>query len=56
MQASDNPDRTVFVLSPEEWDEFKELLERPAKRSPRLEELFSKEPVFLKESRRKVDD
>jgi len=39
-------DRTHFELDQPEWDQFKELLDRPAQVPPGLRELFSKPSVF----------
>jgi uncharacterized protein (DUF1778 family) len=42
-------DRTTFVLAPEAWDRFVELLDRPPLEEPGLENLFSKPSVFAAE-------
>lgn len=39
-------DRTGFVLSPENWDRFVELLDRSPRANPGLEKLFSQPSVF----------
>jgi uncharacterized protein (DUF1778 family) len=39
-------DRTRFELDQPAWDEFMELLDRPAKVPPGLRKLFSKPSVF----------
>lgn len=43
--AMTDPDRTVFVLEPERFDEFVALLDDP-KPNPRLEALLSRPTVF----------
>jgi uncharacterized protein (DUF1778 family) len=42
-------DRTTFVLEPEAWDRFVELLDRPPLEKPGLESLFAKPSVFAAE-------
>jgi uncharacterized protein (DUF1778 family) len=42
-------DRTSFVLEPERWNRFVELLDRPPRDNPGLEKLFSKPSVFAAE-------
>lgn len=39
-------DRTHFELDQPDWDQFMELLNRPAQVSPGLQKLFSKPSVF----------
>ena len=39
-------DRTRFTLEATAWDEFKSLLDRPARANSRLAELFKKPTVF----------
>ena len=39
-------DRTQFVLEPEQWNRFVELLDRSPQENPGLEKLFSKPSVF----------
>lgn len=39
-------DRTTFVLPPESWDRFVELLDRSPRTNPGLEKLFSQPSVF----------
>ena len=39
-------DRTRFVLDPERWDEFVDLLDRPVQESPGLARLFAKPSLF----------
>lgn len=39
-------DRTHFKLDQPDWDQFMELLDRPAQVSPGLRKLFSKPSVF----------
>lgn len=39
-------DRTQFVLEPEQWQRFVELLDRSPQENPGLEKLFSKPSVF----------
>jgi uncharacterized protein (DUF1778 family) len=39
-------DRTRFVLNKEQWERFTELLDRPERDTPALEELFSRRSVF----------
>lgn len=34
-------DEAVFLLSPEEWQAFLEVLERPSREIPALRELFA---------------
>ncbi len=42
-------DRAHFVVEPEQWARFVELLERPPQEKPGLEKLFSKPSVFASE-------
>jgi uncharacterized protein (DUF1778 family) len=42
-------DRTQFLLDPEQWNRFVELLDRPPQDRPGLEKLFSKPSVFAAE-------
>jgi uncharacterized protein (DUF1778 family) len=42
-------DRTRFVLEPEQWDRFVELLDRPPQENPGLRRLFAKPSVFSAE-------
>ncbi len=42
-------DRRTFVLEPEAWNRFVELLDRPPLEKPGLENLFSKPSVFAPE-------
>lgn len=42
-------DRTTFVLSPEQWERFIEVLDRPERDNPGLARLFSKPSVFQPE-------
>lgn len=42
-------DRREFVLDPERWDRFVELLDRSPQDNPGLEKLFSKPSVFSPE-------
>jgi uncharacterized protein (DUF1778 family) len=39
-------DRTQFVLEPEQWEQFVELLDRSPQENPALEKLFSTPSVF----------
>ena len=39
-------DRTRFVLDPERWGEFVELLDRPVQENPELAMLFARPSVF----------
>lgn len=39
-------DRTHFVLEPDRWERFVELLDRPPQDNPALRELLSKRSVF----------
>ncbi|MEX1103611.1 MAG: DUF1778 domain-containing protein [Dehalococcoidia bacterium] len=39
-------DRTRFVLSPEDWDQFVDRLEQPPQEKPGLERLLSKPSLF----------
>ena len=39
-------DRTEFVLEPEQWERFVELLDRSPQENPGLEKLFSTPNVF----------
>jgi uncharacterized protein (DUF1778 family) len=39
-------DRTQFVLEPEQWERFVELLDRSPQENPGLEKLFSTPSVF----------
>jgi len=39
-------DRREFVLEPERWERFVELLDRPPQDTPGLEKLFSRPSVF----------
>ena len=39
-------DRTHFVLPPEQWARFVELLDRPPHDNPKLNKLFSRPNVF----------
>jgi uncharacterized protein (DUF1778 family) len=39
-------DRTRFVLEPEQWERFVEILDRPPQVNPGLEKLFSRPSVF----------
>ncbi len=39
-------DRTRFVLDPEKWGEFLELLDRPVQENPGLARLFAGPSVF----------
>ncbi len=42
-------DRTHFVLEPDQWNEFVELLDRSPQDNPGLEKLFSQPSVFAAE-------
>jgi uncharacterized protein (DUF1778 family) len=42
-------DRTRFVLEPEQWDRFVELLDRAPQENPGLRRLFAKPSVFSAE-------
>jgi uncharacterized protein (DUF1778 family) len=46
VAAEDLADRRIFVLDDDAWEEFKELLDRPPVRHPRLAALLS-EPSVL---------
>jgi uncharacterized protein (DUF1778 family) len=39
-------DRSAFALAPEQWELFVELLDRPPRKNPGLEKLFSSPSVF----------
>jgi uncharacterized protein (DUF1778 family) len=39
-------DRTTFVLSPEQWERFIDVLDRPERDNPGLARLFIKPSVF----------
>ena len=39
-------DRTSFVLEPEQWEQFVELLDRSPRDNPGLEKLFAEPSVF----------
>ena len=39
-------DRARFVLEPERWSEFVELLDRPVQENPGLARLFARPSVF----------
>ena len=39
-------DRTQFVLAPQQWERFVELLDRSPRENPGLERLFSTPSVF----------
>ena len=43
-------DRTRFVLQEEQWREFMEALDRPARKKPRLRKLFSESHVAKRRS------
>jgi len=42
-------DRTHFVLEPDQWNEFVDLLDRSPQDNPGLERLFSRPSVFAAE-------
>jgi uncharacterized protein (DUF1778 family) len=47
--TEDLADRQIFVLDDEAWEELEELLDRPPRRSPRLDALLS-EPSVLEQT------
>jgi len=49
--AEAGPDQTHFVLSPERWDAFCALLDRPPKELPALQKLLT-QPSVLDDNRR----
>jgi uncharacterized protein (DUF1778 family) len=40
-------DRRLFVLGPEQWAAFEEMLERPARLDPRLRDLVQDDSFFV---------
>jgi uncharacterized protein (DUF1778 family) len=42
-------DRTTFVLEPEQWATFIELLDRPERGNPGLDRLFSRPGLFARD-------
>lgn len=39
-------DRRLFILNPEQWNEFQKALDRPVKAKPRLKKLLTKPGVL----------